>query len=348
MQADQGRVYRAGIIGCGGIGGDRWEQSVLSVPGYLLLPYGHAPTYQRHPRTQLVAAADINPERLAAFGERWGVTALYRDHREMLEREDLDLVSICTPTRVRRDVLLDVAAAGVKGIFSEKPIARTLGEADEMIAACRAARVPVAVNHYRTYDAYFRAARQLIQDGEIGEVRGAMATWQEGFSESGCHLWDLLRYLLGSGPEWVFTHFDDATEMLDRGGDAYLVYPGGVRVHVHMPWSSRVPPALEILGSEGMIRMGYYQAQWWKFVRRGERSITVEWPFPGHNHGFSGMMTALDELIRAVEGGDPPTVTYQEARVALETCVALLQSGERGQPVHLPIADMAYVVESWL
>jgi predicted dehydrogenase len=348
MGPSEGPVYRAGIIGCGGIGSDGWERSVLQVPGYQLLPYGHAGTYRRHPRTRLVAAADVDPERLAAFGERWGVQALYRDHRAMLERERLELVSIATPTRVRHDIMLDVAASGVKGIFSEKPIARTLGEVDEMIAACRAAGVPVAVNHYRTFDPYFRAAHKLIEDGEIGEVRGAMATWVEGFAEGGCHLWDLLRFVLGAGPEWVFAHFDDDTTMPDRGGDAYLVYPGGVRVHVHMPWSSRVPTGVEFLGAEGMIRMGSYQPQWWKLVPQGDRRVAVEWPFPGHNAGYSGMMTALDELIRAVEGGEPPACTLEDARLALETCVALLKSGESGGSVRLPVNDPAFVVESWL
>jgi predicted dehydrogenase len=339
--------YRVGVIGCGAIASDGWERNVRHLPGYLLFPYGHAGAYQRHPATQVVAAADPDPERRAQFGARWGVDALYADHREMLERERLDLVSIATPTRVRHAITLDVAASGVKGIYMEKPIARTLAEADEMIAACRANGVKVAVNHYRTYEPYFRAARQLVHDGEIGEPRAVLATWAEGFSEGGCHLFDLLRSTLRSDVDWVFCHLDDSG-IADPGGDAYLYYKNGVRAHVHMPWESRAPAGFALLGSEGKISMDYYRPQWWKFERRGDRSLPVEWPFPGRNEGHSGMVTAVDELIRAVEGGEDPASTLEDARSVLEITVALLMSGRGGQRVSLPVADTSYVVESWL
>jgi predicted dehydrogenase len=341
-------VYRVGIIGCGAIASDGWEQDVRQVPGYQLLPYSHAGVFRRHPKTRLVAAADTDPQRLRAFGERWGVRALYLDHREMLAREDLEVVSIATPTRVRHALTLDVARSRVRGIFMEKPVARTLGEVDEMIAACRSVGIKVAVNHYRTYDPYFRAARALILNGEIGELRGALATWKEGFSEGGCHLFDLLRYTVRSEVDWVFAHLDEDRSQVDPGGNAYLVYRNGVRTSVHMPWSNHAPPSVEFLGSEGMIRMGFYQPQWWKFVRHGNRTIPVEWPFPGRNDGYSGMYMALDELLQAMDGGAEPASTLEDARTVLEITVALLKSGQSGEPVRLPVTDTAFVVESWL
>ena len=69
----------------------------------------------------------------AAFGERWGVSRLYRDYREMLAKEQLDIVSVCTPTRSRAEVVEAVVESGVKAVFLEKPLARTLREADQII-----------------------------------------------------------------------------------------------------------------------------------------------------------------------------------------------------------------------
>jgi UDP-N-acetyl-2-amino-2-deoxyglucuronate dehydrogenase len=216
------REYRCGIIGCGGIGSDGWEQGLRAFPGYFLFPYSHAGVYQRHPRTRLVAAADIDPARLRAFGERWGVSALYLDYQEMLARERLDLVSIATPTRVRPAVTISAAGHHVKGIFLEKPIARTLGEADAMAQACRDAGVKVAVNHYRTYEPSFRAARAFIAGGEIGTLHAAMATWAEGFSEGGCHLLELLRWIVGAPVDWGVLPSGDNRSHVDLGGDAYI------------------------------------------------------------------------------------------------------------------------------
>ena len=86
-------------------------------------------------RGTIVAAADPNAERLGEFATRWDVPATYSDYREMLATEQLDIVSICTPTRSHAEVAAAVSASGVKGVFMEKPIARCLREADEMIAA---------------------------------------------------------------------------------------------------------------------------------------------------------------------------------------------------------------------
>ena len=119
----QTSLYRAGIIGCGRIA-DTIEDELVRAPAWSLLPYSHAGAYQRCTRTQLVAAADLNRERLETFGHRRGVERLYNDFREMLDRERLDIVSICVPTRAHAAVALDVAQRPVKGIYLEKPIAQ--------------------------------------------------------------------------------------------------------------------------------------------------------------------------------------------------------------------------------
>ena len=145
-------VYWTGIIGCGRIA-DTLEDDTIAGPSWALQPYSHAGAYQRCSRTALVAAADPNEERRTNSGRRRAVTALYADYREMLERERLDIVSICVPTRAHARVAMDVAARGVKGIYLEKPIAQSLREATTYrTPAFRRHNVAVAVNHMRTWD----------------------------------------------------------------------------------------------------------------------------------------------------------------------------------------------------
>ncbi|MGQ0569230.1 MAG: Gfo/Idh/MocA family protein, partial [Armatimonadota bacterium] len=196
-------VYRAGIIGCGRIA-DTIEDEILVAPSWALLPYSHAGAYQRCPRTRLVAAADPNPERLANFGRRRGVERLYADFRQMLERESLDIVSVCVPTRSHEAVTLAVTAYPVKGIYLEKPIAQSLREADAMIDAFRRRGIAVAVNHMRTWDPTYGRIQRLIADGAIGSVRAVMAHLREGALFGGTHLFDLLRFLLAAEAEGVF------------------------------------------------------------------------------------------------------------------------------------------------
>lgn len=335
-------TYRAGIIGCGSIA-STIEDAIRDAPGFGLFPYTHAGAYRRTPRTQLVAAADINPETLEAFGQRWGISALYTDYREMLDSEELDIVSIAAPTPLHHEMTLEVAKRPVKGIFLEKPIARTLGEADEMIAACRSAAVKVAVNHTRTYDPYYRAAKKLIDQGEIGELRVVLSTWAEGFSFGGSHLFDLLRFVIGAPVDWVFCHPDEDRSLKDPGGDAYLVYKNGVRAHIHMPFVKTWFPVAEFVGTGGRIHTGGYEPKWWKIEKQEGKTVFSRRPYPGRTDGKSGMVTAVEELIQAIETGKEPASNLEAGRVVLEVALALLMSGRSGAPVKLPITDTSLV-----
>lgn len=111
-------------------------------PGKEGLTSTYAGAFLAHPQTELLAGCETNAERLEAFGKRYGVTALYTDYREMLEKERLDFVAVATRTDIRPDVTCRAVACGAKGIMTEKPMAHTLAEADRMVEACAQAGVP--------------------------------------------------------------------------------------------------------------------------------------------------------------------------------------------------------------
>src|SRR5687768_951283 len=124
-------VYQAAIIG-------RTKQG----------DYGHGldVVYNGMPNVKVVAVAGPDPAGRAACAARTGAAQQFADYREMLQRVKPDLVSI-GPRWVdcHHPMVLDCAAAGVKGVYCEKPFARTLAEADEMVEACRKSRMYVAV-----------------------------------------------------------------------------------------------------------------------------------------------------------------------------------------------------------
>ena len=87
-------TYRAAVIGLGRMGSTFDDE--MSEGGSIFLPYCHAPSYCASPHTELVAGADLHDEQRAIFGDRWGLEQdhLYSDYRQMLERENLDVVSV--------------------------------------------------------------------------------------------------------------------------------------------------------------------------------------------------------------------------------------------------------------
>ena len=128
--------YRAAVVGCGRMGSTIDDEHV-GKPNYPW-PWAHAPAVIEARNVELVAGVDVDPGRLANFGRRWGVDALYTDLREMVANERPDIVCVTTRSAERAEVVAALAEAGVRAIYATKPISRTLAEADAMIEACRA------------------------------------------------------------------------------------------------------------------------------------------------------------------------------------------------------------------
>src|SRR6516165_4181514 len=100
----------------------------------------HAEAFALSPAASVRAVASRSPDHAAEFAARWGIPAWHTDYRELAGRPDVDLVCIAAPNWLHRDIAVAAAQAG-KHVICEKPLARTLREADEMIAACRDAGV---------------------------------------------------------------------------------------------------------------------------------------------------------------------------------------------------------------
>ena len=171
------KKFKTGIVGCGRIG------SILEEDPLRGKPCTHAGGFSALPAIHLSAGCDIDPERLKEFGKRWHVTGLYSDYREMLEKENLDILCIATWTPLHASMTLEAAKAGIKGIFCEKPIATNLKQAQKMVRACQKNNIPLIINHERRWDAYYQQARKLIRSGKIGEIKtliGNALSWKPG------------------------------------------------------------------------------------------------------------------------------------------------------------------------
>src|ERR1700740_1176642 len=97
----------------------------------------HAASFQIAPHdAEGVAVASPTPGNAAAFAHRFGIPRVFTDYREMLKERDIELVSICAPNSLHAQMTKDIAAAG-KHIICEKPLAMTIAEGEEMIAAAK-------------------------------------------------------------------------------------------------------------------------------------------------------------------------------------------------------------------
>jgi len=339
--------YRAGVIGLGRMGSTFDDE--ITQGGSLFLPYCHAPSYDAAPNVELVAGADPHAEQAAIFGERWGLSAehLYSNHREMLEKEKLDIVSVCTTARIRADIVQDVARSGVKAIWAEKPIALSLADADAMVNVCREQEVALAINCARRWNPFFSEARRLIDADELGKVLQVTVYAQCGLSHNGSHAIDILRYMAGGNVEWVFGEMESdeaAAGESDLMGNGYLAFDNGVRGYLRSMSCGAAPWEVDVIGTKARIR-SVNNAEEFELIRiipggRRGRGVPAKCPFPWPAKMQGMGLTIVADLINAIETGEPPKCSGEDGREALEVAVALRESHRRGGvKVSLPLAD---------
>jgi len=177
------RKYRVGVIGHTGQGG-----------------YGHGldTVWEDVPETQVVGVADPDPQGLAEAVKRLGGPKGYTDYRQMLDELKPELVAI-GPEYIdqHRDMVVAAAERGVRGIFMEKPLCRTLEEADEMVAACQKHNVKLATAHQTRYVPKLKVIQEVIRSGKLGRVLELRSRCKEDERGGAVGLWVLGTRMLG-------------------------------------------------------------------------------------------------------------------------------------------------------
>lgn len=185
---------------------------------------------------------------VAEFAERWGWESSSADWKEVVARQDVDLVDIGTPGDTHAAIAIAAASAG-KHVFCEKPLANSLAEAKDMLAAVRKAKVKHMVNfNYRRCPAV-TLAKQMIEAGELGEIRHWRGTYLQDWlvdpafpmnwrmrkevagsgahGDLGAHSIDLARYLVGEIGEVVGLQKTFITERPAEGASSGLTATAG-------------------------------------------------------------------------------------------------------------------------
>jgi UDP-N-acetyl-2-amino-2-deoxyglucuronate dehydrogenase len=339
---------RIGLIGCG------W-----------IVERGHAVTLREVDEVQVVAASDLSRDRALLVGDMLGLgeADCVSDYRAVLERADVDLVSVGTPPATHREIVCAAAAAG-KHVICEKPIATTLADADAMIDACEQAGVLFAMYHNYLYYPETIKARELIAEGVIGEVAATELTglglrpwvgtenyrpgWRHDVDQAGGGA------LMDAGVHGIYLSEVyhgrpiDAVGSLMRyestGVDAYafcqLKLGSGIGL-LNIGWVEG-GASLNILGSNGYLSFVYDEAVgYYGWPVRAIRVITEGKPSTAHympyvRHLFAPQL--YRDLADAVAGERASYPAYgPDGRKALEVALAAYSAHGRQARVPLPL-----------
>ena len=152
----------------------------------------------------LKAVCSRNEDKVQAFADQWGYESIETDWRNLISRDDIDAIDICTPNDTHAEISLAVAAAG-KMILCEKPLSRNLAEGEKMVKAIEAAGVNSTVwYNYRRLPAV-SLAKQIIDSGKLGKIYHYRANFLQDWTisadlpQGGEGLWRMDVEAAGSG-----------------------------------------------------------------------------------------------------------------------------------------------------
>lgn len=310
-------------------------------------------------RARLVAAVDVDAERLAGFGERFGVPRLYTDLDTMLERENPDVVSLCTPPGLHKDQALACLERGLV-VLSEKPPALSLAELDAIAAAETAHGGHFCVVSQHRFGSAAESLRRLVGDQRFGQPMTAVCNtlwyrpddyfsvpwrgnWElEGGGPTmghGIHQMDVLLSILGEWSDLVAVTARRArpTETEDLSCALVTFANGTVATVVNSLLSPRETSYLRFDFDHATVELehlyGYGDDNWTVTAAKGhEEAVAAAWA-EGPKGQKSGHQAQFARIFDALDAGTTPPVSTSDARATLELIAGIYASGFTRRPI---------------
>lgn len=318
--------FRVGIIGCGGRG------------------RGHAAGYKASNDVEMVACADPVAESAEKFAVVNGIpeSSVYSDYKKMLAEVKPDIVSVCTWTGLHTKMILDSVSAGVKAIHSEKPIAPTWGEAKRIYQACVDSDVMITFCHQRRFGANFAKAKELANDGTIGELFRV-----EGYCPNlfdwGTHWFDMFFFYNNDKPvEWVMGQINWEEErtafavQMETDGLSYIKWKNGVCGLLVTGRGSGGRCSNRLIGTKGIIELNVPDGPSLRVMHEG----ASDWQVPSLEGvvppGGDTTLATLD-LIDCLKTGREPVLSGRKAMQATELIFATYESSRQRARIYLPL-----------
>ncbi|WP_046178281.1 Gfo/Idh/MocA family protein [Domibacillus tundrae] len=337
---------KVGIIGCGSIAKHR-----------------HIPEYAMNDNVDIVAFCDIIAARAHAFADQYNAKA-YVDYTELLENEEIDAVSVCTPNSLHAPVSIAALKAG-KHVLCEKPMATSNEEAEAMIAAANESGKKLMIGHNQRFVSSHAKARSIIESGELGKIYSFRTAFGHGgpeqWSADGEHSWffdkerafigamgdlgvhktDLLRFLIGEefveAAAFVETSAK-ANSTVDDNAVCILKSESGIIGTLAASWSYN--------GGEDNSTVFYAEKGIMRLEDDPDYSLIIDYKNGNSERHSLGAIQSNEEgqqtdthvvehFINSIVEDKTPPVCGNEGKKSLEVILAALESSETKQIVRI-------------
>ena len=293
---------------------------------------------------ELVAVASRELGKAAEYAAEWGISRIFGSYQAMLDSDLIDAVYISLPNRLHAEWAVRAARAG-KHVLCEKPLALSVGEVDQIIAAAGESKVVAAEAVMYLYHPLIQRIGELVEDGAVGDVQLVRGTFSFPLSRpgdvrlkpelGGGSLWDVgsypvsfIRRLLGE-PEEVFGWQRLAESGVDESFSGLLRFPGGVLGSFDSGFRHQFRIEAEVVGSEGVLRLErpYVMDPISRIViRRGDEEEVDS------ASEVNPYQCEVEAVAAAALKGEQLPVPLSSSRANVKTLLALYESAREGMP----------------
>lgn len=314
--------YNAAIIGCGNIAAlyDHPHQ------GDRVLTHAHA--YSQERRTELCAMADVDHQKANDAANTWGGVA-YNDPKEMLDNENIDIISICVPDEHHENLLDMCYEYNPKAVFCEKPLTLDMVSGERIVNKYYEAGIVLAVNYSRRWDPTIQHLKSEFEKGIYGNVLNITGIYTKGILHNGSHLVDILRFLFGNIEKAVPLSARSDWYEDDPSVDAFLKFSNGTQAHV-VTGDARNYSIFEIDILCEKARF-HFTRSGLEMVEYGARVNSI---YPEHLEMYEkqciqtgldrSLSYAVSNIIDAIEGNGNVICSGHDALDSQRTCLELM------------------------
>lgn len=317
---------------------------------------------------RLVAVCDVSEERARKTAQE-NKCDYYTDYADILQRQDVDVINICTPSGNHYEITL-AAARAKKHVVTEKPMAMNLAQAREMVRVCREEGVKLFVIKQNRYNPPIQKLREALEQGKFGKLflgnttvrwqrpqsyydqdpwRGTKARDGGVLMNQASHHIDMLQWMLGE-PESIVGFCGTMTHKIEAEdtGIAIIKFKNGAFGVIEATTSvfpENLEGSISIFGEKGSVKIGgtaMNKIELWKFqdLTPEEAKKIKECPTnPPNVYGY-GHLEYLKDVVKSIKENLPPVISGEEGLKSLELIEAIYKSIELGgKEVKLPLEE---------
>jgi len=341
------KILKVAIIGCGNI-----------------FPM-HAQSIKVVENAKLVAVCDIKVERAKQKGEQYDCN-YYTDYKEMFSKEDIDVVHICLPHFLHAEVAIYAAKQGIN-IFTEKPMAIKLSDAEEMIKTAKDNKVILGVIFQNRYNPGSQLIKKTLESGELGKILSGKleVTWNrsdEYYSHSdwkgtwdkegggviidqAIHTMDLMRWFVDSDIEYIDANISNRAHKIiqvEDSAEGVIKYKNGVVTAFHAInyYTYDAPVKIELHCEKGMVNMVGDRADirfndGRELIADNNPEDTFDYGNGAKGYWGTSHTKQIKNYYASISAGLKPEITGDEAIKTQKMICAIYESGKKRVRINL-------------